>query len=149
MRRSYYSGTIQEFLAADGGKILDEIRENDTFKPDRNQTDAWREQILILKDQLRDLGRGHVIFEYTIPRMGKRVDTVVIHSDFVFVMEFKVNKKRFERQDEDQCTDYALDLKNFHEDSHCASIVPILVSTEADSPDHETPEKYNFRSYLY
>ena len=142
MRRSYYSGTIQEFLAADGGKILDEIRENDTFKPDRNQTDAWREQILILKDQLRDLGRGHVIFEYTIPRMGKRVDTVVIHSDFVFVMEFKVNKKRFERQDEDQCTDYALDLKNFHEDSHCASIVPILVSTEADSPDHETPEKY-------
>jgi len=75
------------------------------------------------------------MFEYSIPRMGKRVDNVLIYSDFVFVMEFKVNKTMYQKQDEDQCIDYALDLKNFHEASHCASIVPILVSTKASAAD--------------
>ena len=49
----------------------------------------------------------------------------------VFVIEFKVGESVFDRAAVDQVWDYALDLKNFHEASHSASIVPILIATEA------------------
>ena len=112
---------------------MDLLRKNETFEPNSKQNDAWEAQITILKDQLRKIGSGYIMFEYTIPRMGKRVDAVFIHSDFVFVMEFKVNMQSCQRRDEDQCIDYALDLKNFHKNSHCASIIPILVATDSVS----------------
>ena len=92
MLRSYYSCELSKFLDIDRGVILETILGNDIFEPDRNQIDAWKEQIDILKDQLRDLGSGRIMFEYSIPRMGKRVDNVLIYSDFVFVMEFKTGK---------------------------------------------------------
>ena len=135
MLRSYYSCELSKFLDADRGVILETMLGNDIFEPDKKQIAAWKEQIDILKDQLRDLGSGRIMFEYSIPRMGKRVDNVLIYSDFIFVMEFKVNKTMYQKQDEDQCIDYALDLKNFHKASHCASIVPILVSTKASAAD--------------
>ena len=129
--RSYYSCGLSEFLDACENDIMATMRKNDIFEPSEAQDAAWSEQIAILQDQLRGLDSGHIMFEYTIPRMGKRADTVLIHDDFVFVMEFKVNKDAYHPRDEDQCTDYALDLKNFHEASHCASIVPVLVATKA------------------
>lgn len=135
MERAYYSGSVSEFLGTSKAEIMDSLRGNDLFEPDRKQDLAWKAQIAILQKQLRGLGSGHIMFEYTIPRMGKRVDAVLLHSDFVFVMEFKVNKRAHQRQDELQCVDYALDLKNFHEKSHCASIVPVLVSTDAESEE--------------
>jgi len=141
MQRSYYSGNLLEFLSADKSDILDTIRGNNTFDPDTKQEKAWEEQIIILQNQLGELESGHIMFEYTIPRMGKRVDTVLIYSNFVFVMEFKINKDTYQKQDEDQCVDYALDLKHFHEASHCASIVPMLIATKAGAADGITMKK--------
>lgn len=135
VERAYYSGSVSEFLGTSKAEIMDSLRSNDLFEPDKKQDRAWEAQIAILQEQLRGLGSGHLMFEYTIPRMGKRVDAVLLHSDFVFVMEFKVNKRAHQHQDELQCVDYALDLKNFHEKSHCASIVPVLVSTDAESEE--------------
>ena len=71
------------------------------------------------------------MFEYSIPRMGKRVDVVFIYLNYVFVIEFKVCKNKYLGADRDQCIDYALDLKNFQEGSRNAPLVPILVSTNA------------------
>ena len=71
------------------------------------------------------------MFEYSIPRMGKRVDVVFIYLNYVFVIEFKVFKNKYSRADRDQCIDYALDLKNFQEGSHTAPLVPILVSNRS------------------
>ena len=76
-----------------------------------------------------DLGR--IILWYFIPRMGKRVDVILIYGGIVFVIEFKVYSKEYHRADIDQCLDYALDLKNFQEGSHNVQLVPILVSTDA------------------
>ena len=141
MQRSYYSDGISKFLNTNGSEILTALRDNNMFEPDQNQEEAWKKQIEILQSQLHDLESGHILFEYTIPRMGKRVDTVLIYDDFVFVMEFKVNKIGYQKQDEDQCIDYALDLKNFHKESHCASIIPVLVSTEAKTKDSTNIKK--------
>ena len=63
--------------------------------------------------------------------MGRRIDVVLVIGPVVFAIEFKVGEKTFDRSAIDQVWDYGLDLKNFHEASHDASIVPILIATEA------------------
>ena len=103
------------------------------------QRDAWEREILILRRELRRLGRGSVFLELSIPRMGKRVDAVVVCGPAVFVVEFKVGKAVYGRADIEQCVDYALDMKNFHEGSHAVPIVPVLVATDAPRPAGGAP----------
>ncbi|MHC4233006.1 MAG: DUF2075 domain-containing protein, partial [Planctomycetota bacterium] len=69
--------------------------------------------------------------EYSIPRMGKRVDNILLIDGIVFVLEFKVGEESYPLYALDQALDYALDLKNFHEQSHTKKIIPILISTHA------------------
>ena len=131
MARSYYSKGLQEFLKEDNNSILGELTNNHQFALEEQQRNAWREQIIILKEQLQEFESGHIMFEYSIPRMGKRVDVVFIYSNYVFVIEFKVFSNEYSRADIDQCVDYALDLKNFQEGSHHTPLIPILISTKA------------------
>jgi len=63
--------------------------------------------------------------------MGRRIDVVLVIERVIFAVEFKVGEKTFDRSAIDQVWDYGLDLKNFHEASHDASIVPILIATDA------------------
>ena len=68
--------------------------------------------------------------------MGRRADLIVLYAGIVFVVEYKLGARQFDRSSMDQVYGYGLDLKHFHETSHRRSIVPILVATEA-SPDSE------------
>ena len=131
MSRSYYSRELQEFLRDENNSIIGELTNNHQFALEELQRNAWQKQIEILRQQFQNLKSGHIMFEYSIPRMGKRVDAVFIYLNYVFVIEFKVFKNKYSRADRDQCIDYALDLKNFQEGSHNAPLVPILVSTDA------------------
>jgi hypothetical protein len=90
---------------------------------------------------------GTLFLEFNIPRMGKRIDAVVVSGAVVFVIEFKVGEKHFTRADLDQVWDYALDLKNFHEASHAVPILPILVATEAPAGDGRLPEPHEDQVY--
>ena len=137
MKRSYYSEDLRTFLGSDPDAILGRLAREETQEPTNKQTHAWKVQIAVLQDQLGGFKDGHIIFEYTIPRVGKRADVILIHADFVFVLEFKVDAKSYLGSDRDQCMDYALDLKHFHEESHCASIVPVLVATKAGRADNQ------------
>ncbi len=98
------------------------VRRND-FDLTGTQRGAWLEQAEILK---RVLARhqGALYLEFTIPRMGRRIDALVIIGPVIFVLEFKVGEQIFSAQDMDQVEDYALDLHNFHEGSHHAFIAP-------------------------
>ena len=135
--RSYYSNDLQAFIEDDNGRILSELTRNHQFALEELQRNAWIKQIEILKDELEDFDSGHILFEYSIPRMGKRVDIIFIYSGFVFVIEFKVNATKYHSGDLDQCLDYALDLKNFQEQSHEITLVPILVATNAPDFNNE------------
>ena len=141
MGRAYYSKELQEFLTDDNDRILGELTNNHQFALEEQQRNAWMQQIEILKNELRELDSAHIMFEYSIPRMGKRVDVILIYAGIVFVIEFKVHAKEYLRSDIDQCLDYSLDLKNFQEGSHNVQLVPILVSTEASNFDN-TLEKF-------
>ena len=133
VKRAYYSHSILGFLKDSSEHILGLLAEKHQFALEDLQKNAWIEQIKLLKRLFKtqpDIS-GHIYFEYAIPRMGKRVDVVLLIGDVIFVLEFKVGERGYPRYAVDQAVDYCLDLKNFHEQSHQRKIVPILVATNA------------------
>jgi hypothetical protein len=129
---SYYHAEIAEFLGEDNCSILGTLALGHRHDLNMAQRDAWTQQIAVLKQALLGLS-GIIILECYIPRMGKRADAVLLINGIVFVLEFKVGAESFGRDGLDQVEDYALDLKNFHEGSHEATIVPVLVATRAET----------------
>ena len=134
MNRSYYQNNIENFLNTSRTDILGVLVDNSEFATEQTQKDAWNYQIDFLKQILSGYS-GSIYFEYIIPRMGKRIDVLLIVKSIIFVLEFKVGEKDYPSYAVDQVWDYALDLKNFHETSHDKLIIPILVATEAKSFD--------------
>lgn len=129
---AYYGAPIETFLAASPQHVLGSIGEASRHSDELTQKEAWRHEIEILQRALTPYaGRGSVFFEFSVPRLGKRIDAVVLLDGVVFVLEFKVGASSFALHAIDQVWDYALDLKNFHETSRHRSIVPILIATEA------------------
>jgi hypothetical protein len=135
VRRAWYSSSIEAFLAASPDQILGEMARHTTFDMTQAQRDAWVGQNEALAAALAGQ-QGTIHLEFSIPRMGRRIDAVVIIGPVVFVVEFKVGAKKFEQQDIDQVMDYALDLHHFHEGSHRSWVAPVLVVTESAQ---ETP----------
>jgi hypothetical protein len=111
-------------------EIIGRITLENQFDSTRTQNKSWEQQIHILKGALQDY-QGTVFFEFSIPRMGKRVDAIVVIDNVVFVIEFKVGEDKFHNHHVEQVWDYALDLKNFHKTSHNVVLVPVLIATEA------------------
>ncbi len=136
MKRAYYSSTIYDFCKQAPDQVLGEIARENSFDLTGFQKKAWIEQTALLREILLD-HKGKIYFEFSIPRMGKRIDAVVIIGPAVFVIEFKVGASAYESADLDQVMDYALDLRNFHEGSHQATLVPILVATKAPAIDRQ------------
>lgn len=130
--RAYYSDSIEDFLARTPEEILGTIARESQFAIEGTQRDAWLDQVRILRPVLeRYRGRGKVYFEYAVPRLGKRIDVVLLIDHVVFVIEFKVGEREFTTSAIDQVFDYAVDLKNFHETTHDKTVAPILVPTRA------------------
>ncbi len=130
MKREYYSDSLDNFRRTSSNEIIGIIASNNEFSTEPTQMDSWSEEIEILKETLK-LFSGTIYFEYSIPRMGKRIDTVVIIGSVIFVLEFKMGEKEYLTSAIDQVFDYALDLKNFHEPSHNQFIAPILIASKA------------------
>src|SRR5215469_11492216 len=128
--RAWYTATIDEFLRANADNVVGRLATNSDFAVLPQQRDAWLAEISLLKEHLGGLA-GSLFMEFSIPRMGRRIDTVLLIGPIVFAVEFKVGDLSFDRSAIDQVWDYALDLKNFHEASNDASIIPILIATDA------------------
>lgn len=129
--RAYYTADRTKFFSDSDEHIIGELTLRHRHDLEENQKGAWLQQIAILRGSLKDTPSFTLYFEFSIPRMGKRADAVVVVGDCIFVIEFKVGSEAFDRHAIEQVEDYALDLKNFHEGSHHLSLVPILVATRA------------------
>lgn len=127
----YYKDYISDFLSKDKLRILETLSLPGGNDP--GQVKAWSAEIDLLQQILPKYKNSiaEVLFEYTIPRLAKRVDVVLLLEGIIFVLEFKVEEKEYLTADVDQVMDYALDLKNFHKESHNRFIVPILIVTGA------------------
>ncbi len=132
MKREYYSNSIADFRNTTPDLILGALARNNDFSLEQTQRDAWLYEIIVLQKTLSQF-HGTIYFEYSIPRMGRRIDVVLLIGAVIFVLEFKVGEKEYPSYAIDQVWDYALDLKNFHEASHDHFIAPILIATHAKS----------------
>jgi hypothetical protein len=131
LQRSYFQASSGDFLSRDADAILGELVKAHSFATDTLQRGAWQYQIVAVKKLLRSYPSADVLFEFSIPRMGKRADVVLLVGGIIFVLEYKVGEDSYPRQALNQALDYATDLKNFHEGSHHRRIVPVLISTKA------------------
>lgn len=142
MARSYYAAPVSEFLSQDRNYILGVLAESNAHELSELQRNAWLGQIDILKRELSGMEGAYLAFEYTIPRMGKRIDAVLIYKNCVYLLEFKVGADEYASVAVEQVEDYALDLKNFHYESRDCVLVPVLVATHAPARESEWPSSF-------
>src|SRR5690242_4403696 len=94
--RAWYQAPIDSFLVADRNAILGTLTAGSTaFAVDPAQVAAWQEEIELLKQVLSGLS-GMVFLEFNIPRMGSRIDAVVLVDATVLVIEFKIGSASFD-----------------------------------------------------
>ena len=139
MSRCLYNSSFAEFINTSENSIFGTLCERYHGEALTTTREAWRSEISIMKEIIsRFAGKdGKIIFEYDIPRLGKRIDVVLLLEGIVFCLEFKVGESRIIEADVDQVLDYALDLKNFHKFSQDHLIVPILITTNYRSSSTE------------
>jgi hypothetical protein len=141
--RAYYQAHIAQFTSSSLAAVLGGLAANTDFDIELAQRNAWSEQVPILQTALSGIVDGTIFLEFVVPRIGSRIDAVLVSGPVLFVIEFKVGAEAFSRDDLNQVWDYALDLKNFHRESHAAAIVPILVATHASRSDVVLSEPYS------
>jgi hypothetical protein len=139
LRPAYYHAPIAEFLRADPDAIYGQLGIHHGHSIELSEKVAWLEQIALLRQGLQSVPEGWLGLEFSIPRMGKRADAIVLLEGIVFVIEFKVGAEYFTSAAIEQVTDYALDLKNFHAASHDRIIVPVVISTDAKPKPVQLP----------
>ena len=129
--RSLYFASFSEFLQSSPSSVLGDLVSANHGTDLTTTIEAWEGEIRIMQDVLKwwKDEDAYIIFEYSIPRLGKRVDVVLLLRGIVFCLEFKVGKKDALQEDLEQVLDYALDLKNFHLYSADKPIAPILIPT--------------------
>ena len=148
MLRSYYHNTIKKFISDSSEMILGNLAQAHQFALEDRQKNAWLKQIQILKNSFAELEEGHLFFEFSIPRMGKRVDNIFIFKNLIFVIEFKVGEKQYSAYAKIQTIDYCLDLLNFHAESDQQKIIPVLVATQADEKKIDWSEVINLEEVV-
>ena len=137
--RYLYSDVFSNFLRKDSESIFGELVDNYHGEIIGTTKEAWKGEIALLKKALVPWSNenAQIIFEYNIPRLGKRIDVVLLLRGLIFCLEFKVGQKAALQADVEQVMDYALDLKNFHLFSHDKKIIPILIPTQHQSSTTE------------
>ena len=130
--RCLYNSSFRTFLGTDPRSILGGLGINYHGDILTTTNEAWAGEIAVMQEVLQPWKNepGQIIFEYDIPRLGKRIDVVLLLREIIFCLEFKVGQKDALQADVEQVLDYALDLKNFHLLSQDRIIVPILVPTD-------------------
>ena len=129
--KAYYCNSIPGFIRDNSTSIIGQLVRH-SFEVNKDQSDAWENQISELQHRLEECGmEGDIIFEYDIVRLGKRIDVILLIRHMVFSLEFKNGKNIFTAQDAQQAEDYAIDIKNFHKESEDLYVCPILIATTA------------------
>lgn len=144
--RCLYNSDFKSFIEADPYHVLGCIIDAYHGNVQTSSEEAWVGEINLLQNVLLAWKEeeAEIIFEYDIPRLGKRIDVVLLLRGLIFCLEFKVGQKDVLQSDVEQVMDYALDLKNFHLYSHDRIIIPILIPTKhASSSGSFMPSVYN------
>ncbi len=142
MRQSYYKASLRDFLNDDHDRILGilNLRGTEFVSQYRDVVYSWNDSLIIFRNivqsivsSLKEAENWHLLLEYEIPRLGGRIDAVLLASDLIYVLEYKNDRTQYNLADIRQVEDYALDLFDFHLESFGKQIIPILIATNAES----------------
>lgn len=139
MDRAYLSLPALEVRQTSDSALFGQLARRLPFALEPTQSAAWEYQIRHLRSLAELLPAAYFCLEFLIPRMGRRADLIVLNAGIVFVVEYKLGARQFDRSSLDQVYGYGLDLKHFHEESHDKPIVPVLLATHAGAAPAETP----------
>ena len=150
---AYYARSVESFLADSVTSILGVLSQANAqakfLQLESAAIEAWRQQVEILQQELSALlltlpesTNWGVLLEFPIPRRQRRVDTVLLAIDLIFVIEFKSGKA--DHSAFRQVEDYALDLADFHAPSRSVPLIPIVVAPDSvhvpsSAVDHTSP----------
>ena len=128
---------VGDFLAADPQALVEHLAYQDMQRFQRNhaqQLRAWSVTIDALRAALtgwEEAADFHLVLEFSILRLGRRIDAVLVTPRGVIVLEFKAGATQFSNADRQQTDDYAIDLQDFHAACRNRPIVPVLIATGA------------------
>ena len=130
----YFARQI-DFSKSDVKGVVEELK---AYVPDAgiSQVRAWRDSVMILKAASDDfltqkppgVDTSSIILEYTVPLESRRIDTILILSGVVVVIEFK-GKDKPSQADIDQAAAYARDLRAYHKMCTDVPVICLLVLT--------------------
>lgn len=105
------------------------------------QIDSWAASLRSLREAVQQPGgeHWHILLEYDLLRLERRIDAVLLTDRAILVLEFKHGATSFQPEALRQTEDYALDLRDFHAGSRGHPIVPVLVATHAPPPQNDWP----------
>ena len=76
--KAYYCNSIPGFIRDNSTSIIGQLVKH-SFEVNKDQSDAWENQISELQNRLEKCGmEGDIIFEYDIVRLGKRIDVILL-----------------------------------------------------------------------
>jgi hypothetical protein len=139
-----FAGHVAEFLDTDEdaliGRLIEGVASTGVNAHRNAQIEAWRAQIRILRYQLANVPfrDWFIVLEYELPRRARRPDVVLLYGGIVFAVEFKVGAEGHDAGARWQVYSYALDLRDFHAESHDRTIIPVLCATRASSRAEES-----------
>ncbi len=87
IRRWWYADTIAGFLRSSDEQVVGALSLGSTFDVTEEQIRAWKTQISVLRQALAGYS-GKVYFEYTVPRLGGRIDVLALIDGVLFVVGF-------------------------------------------------------------
>ena len=137
---AFYFDKIENFLVTKTDEVVGILSEKQTRTIDLNpkQNDSWRLQIDLFKEnfkKIENIKESSILIEYPLLRLSKRLDTIIIVKNLIFLIEFKKSNE-FLSSDKKQVEDYATNLKYFHKDSDGRLIIPILFASNAEKREN-------------
>ncbi|MFB3917741.1 MAG: DNA/RNA helicase domain-containing protein [Terriglobales bacterium] len=133
---AYYRASLQEFVDTPESQIEATLAEQNAraaFPLQPEALFAWKAQLPELKNaahwlirEVQDSQSWSILLEYPIPRVGKRIDAVILARDVIVAVEVKTGTAPTSAAR--QVDDYALNLACFHEGSASRPIVPLVVA---------------------
>ena len=133
---AYYRAPLRRFVQESASSILGDLavaNGDARFPLAPEAIDAWRLQLPTLMNGCAKLLAAvpaaadyELLLEYPIPRVGKRIDAVLLMNDVIVAIETKTGHAPTAA--ERQVDDYAIYLACFHEPSAGRTIVPLVIS---------------------
>jgi hypothetical protein len=133
---AYYRASLPDFARASHSEIEATLAEQNAkaaFPLQPEALFAWKAQLPEFQNAARwllrevpDANLWSILLEYPIPRVGKRIDAVILGRDVIIVLEAKTGAAPTSAVR--QVDDYALNLACFHEGSASRPIVPLVVA---------------------